>query len=160
MKKIIAILLSCAALFTMTTTVFATVGEGQTELSLTLDADMENYELVIPPSVEIDLSQDETIFNVKVQNISLVWSKRVKVYVSSANPDTESGLGAFLVNKDGSGKKIHYKMYVPRDYEGTETLVGETTSSLFTTNVGVEVDGTFPGSGTYTDTLTFRVVAE
>ena len=158
MKKIITILLSFVLLLSMTMTAFA--ADNQTEISLTLDETMESYEVVIPATIPVDLSQDETSFQIQIKNISLVWSDYVKVYVASANPDTESGLGAFLVNKEDATKKIHYRMYLPADYKGTETFVGQTSTNMFIGNVAIEVDGEFPGSGTYTDTLTFRVVAE
>lgn len=160
MKKSIAFLLAFVILMSMAMTVFA--ADNQTEISLTLDENMESYEVVIPPTVPIDLTQNETRFQVQIKNISLVWSDLVKVYVASANPDTETGLGAFLVNTEDATKKIHYKMYLPRDYEGTETLVAQisNTSTSYTATIDIEVDGEFPGSGTYTDTLTFRIAAE
>lgn len=157
MKKIITVLLAFVLLLSMTMTAFA--ADNQTEISLTLDESMESYELVIPATISVDLSQAETQIPVKINNVSLVWSDYVYLYVSSANPDTESGLGAFLVNTEDANKKIHYKMYCPADYAGTETLVGK-TSIAFITNMAIEVDGEFPGSGIYTDTLTFRIVAE
>ena len=159
MKKIISIILATVLLFGMTMTVFG--ADNQTEINLTLDESMESYELVIPASVPVDLSQDETRFNVRIQNISLVWNERVKIYVSSANPDLESGMGAFLVNTEDTSKKIHYNMYVGGpEYQGKETFMGMATSTSYIGAVDIIVDGEFPGSGTYTDTLTFRITAE
>ena len=167
MRKIITVLLAFALVLGMTMTAFAS--DNQTEISLTLDEGMETYELVIPATFNLnpDDKGQEVRVPLEVKNINLVWSKELHVYVNSANPDDE--LGAFLVEKTNPSKKIHYKMYsgMGPDYVGEEMITyryyyDERSNTFLYTGGGVfiEVDGEYPGSGTYIDTLTFKVVTQ
>lgn len=165
MKKIISLLVATVLLMSMSVTAFA--AENQTVISMEIDENMESYELVIPATVSIDPAVKTGSVEVKLENVELVWTTCLKVYVNSSNPDNESGLGAFLVNTVDSGKKIHYKLTSGMNqwYRGNEM---QTLEYYFEggqyISVGkpiqIEVDGTYPGSGIYTDTLTFRITAE
>ena len=162
MKKIITLTLAFVLCLCMTMTVFAS--DNQTVVSLELDENMEIYELVIPATVSIDPGEKTGSVEVKLENVELIWTRIINVYVNSSNPDRESNLGAFLVNTTDSEKKIHYKITSGMNewYKGNEMVTFSYwwDGREYLTEgkaIQLEVDGTYPGSGTYTDTLTFRV---
>ena len=162
MKKIITFTLAFVLCLCMTMTAFAS--GNQTVVSLEVDENLESYELVIPATVSIDPGEKTGSVEVKLENVELIWTKTINVYVNSSNPDHESDLGAFLVNTADSEKKIHYKLTSGMNqwYIGQEmvTLSHYWEDREYLTVGGaiqLEVDGAYPGSGTYTDTLTFRV---
>ena len=132
MKKIISLLLVTALFMSMTVTAFA--AENQTVISMEIDESMESYELVIPATVSIDPAVKSGKVEVKIQKINLIWNK--VVYSSS-----ESGY-----NSQQGVLTNHY-----RYAEDIQSWV--TTSE----EINLTVTGDYPGSGTYTDTLTFTV---
>ena len=164
MKKIISLLVATVLLMSMTVTAFA--AENQTVISMEIDESMESYELVIPATVSIDPAVKTGSVEVKFEDVELVWTTSLKVYVNSSNPDTESGKGAFLVNKDNDNK-IHYNIQsgMGEIYKGNEMLTLDYywAGSEYIAqgnSIKLTVDGTYPGGGIYTDTLTFRITAE
>lgn len=161
MKKIISLLVATVLLMSMTVTAFA--AENQTVISMEIDESMESYELVIPATVNIDPTVKTGSVEVKVENVELVWNTNIKVYVNSSNPDTTTNEGAFLVNSSNNNK-IHYKLTsgMGQWYTGTEMLTLDchyVDGECYTTgnSIKIDIDGTYPGGGIYTDTLTFRV---
>lgn len=164
MKKFMTFLAATVLSLSMTATVFA--GNNQTVVSMEIDESIENYELVIPPTLKLDPVEKTGTLKIELKNVNLVWSNGIHVYVNSANPDTESGKGAFLVNTQDSNKKIHYNFYAGLNqlYKGEELMTldyfyDQGSNSYLTQDNGIRitVDGQYPGGGTYADTFTFRV---
>lgn len=165
MKKIISLLVATVLFMSMTVTAFA--ANNQTVISMEIDESMESYELVIPATVSIDPAVKTGSVEVKFEDVELVWTTSLKVYVNSSNPDNTSGKGAFLVNSLDGNKKIHYNIQsgMGEIYKGNEMLTLDyfwagTEYIVQGNSIKLTVDGTYPGSGIYTDTLTFRITAE
>ena len=177
MKKIISLLLATALFMSMTVTAAA---ENQTVISMEIDESMESYELVIPATVSIDPAVKTGKVEVKIQNINLIWNKGIDLYVKDQNSaeKTESNasgsISSYLIDTSDTSKKIAYKMvlgsgifYTSGDpgYDSQRGLVtnhyryDERSQSWVTTSeeINLTVTGDYPGSGTYTDTLTFTV---
>ena len=159
MKKYVTILIAMLLLFSMSMTVFAETTTNTTTVSLTVE-DTESYVLKIPSDITIDSTKKQAELKVELTDVSLVWSSDIWVYVDSANPVGSGNRGAFLVNPDSQDKKIRYQLTsgVGPIYNGSPMLLyahnrGGNTNGLLT----LQVDGEYPGSGTYTDTLTFTV---
>lgn len=169
MKKIISLLLATALFMSMTVTAFA--AENQTVISMEIDESMESYELVIPATVSIDPAVKTGKVEVKIQNINLIWNKGIDLYVKAQNTDET---GSYLINTTDPSKKIAYKMFLGSgifyssgdpEYDSQRGLVtnhyryDEHSQSWVTTSeeINLTVTGDYPGSGTYTDTLTFTV---
>ena len=160
MKKLISMLLCLVLVASMTTPTFA--AENQTELTLTVPADMETYELTIPAAVDIDVTNKTGSVSVKLSNVVLVWSKTLRVDVTSAN-------GGYLVNDENTNLKMLYQIkngytnQIDKDGFTTIDTVAEyrvgSASNDFSTNGSLEITvlDSYPGAGTYTDTLTFTV---
>lgn len=169
MKKIISLLLATALFMSMTVTAFA--ADNQTVISMEIDESMESYELVIPATVSIDPAVKTGKVAVKIQNINLVWHKSIDLYVKAQNTDET---GSYLINTTDPSKKIAYKMVLGSgifyssgdpEYDSQQGIVtnhyryDERSQSWVTTReeIDLTVTGEYPGSGTYTDTLTFTV---
>ncbi len=176
MKKILSFLLISIMLLSTAICVVAADNENrETLVSLTLDETMESYTLIIPSTVTIDPATKSGTLGIELKDANLVWNDTITVYVTSANPDTEE-YGAFLVNTEDSSKKIHYQLvsnfgeqydsssefmvaYYDKthDYSGGNALNPDIREYYSYGDVEITVDGQYPGSGTYTDTLTFTV---
>lgn len=173
MKKIISLILAIVTVMSMSLTAFA--ANNQTEISLTLDESMESYELVIPATVTIDPAEKTGKVEVKIQNINLVWNKGINLYVKAANDDPDADVSSYLINTEEPNKKIGYKLHLSssivyyadnRLYDAEIGLLSnvyraQDTSeirALYAEEVNLVIHGDYPGSGTYTDTLTFTVV--
>lgn len=179
MKKIISLLLATALFMSMTVTAFA--AENQTVISMEIDESMESYELVIPATVSIDPTVKTGKVAVKIQDINLVWNKSIWLYVKAQNSpeETESNasgsISSYLIDTTDPSKKIAYKMVLGTGVVYTSGEPGynsprgvltniysyvESSQSWATTReeIDLTVTGDYPGSGTYTDTLTFTVV--
>ena len=178
MKKIISLLLATALFMSMTVTAFA--ADNQTVISMEIDESMESYELVIPATVSIDPAVKTGKVAVKIQNINLVWNKGIWLYVKAQNSpeETESNasgsISSYLIDTTDTSKKIAYKMVLGTGIVYTSSEPGynsqrgvltamynyaEDIQSWVTTReeIDLTVTGEYPGSGTYTDTLTFTV---
>ena len=156
MKKLFSLILCIALVFSLNVCAFA---EGDTTtVSLTVDPSLESYTLTIPATATIDPSTKKGNINVSVSNITYVWSTKVKVSVASENFDST---GSNLVNNADTAKKIHYTLKdtdsTPVNSTNTYVLGGATSAASLTGGLSLEVDGTYPAAGTYTDTLTFTV---
>ena len=178
MKKIVSLLLATALFMSMTVTAFA--AENQTVISMEIDESMESYELVIPATVSIDPAVKTGKVEVKIKNINLIWNKGIDLYVKAQNSPEEAesnasgSISSYLIDTTDTSKKIAYKMvlgsgivYTSGDpgYDSQQGLVtnhyryDERSQSWVTTSeeINLTVTGDYPGSGTYTDTLTFTV---
>ena len=170
MKKIISLLLATALFMSMTVTAFA--ADNQTVISMEIDESMESYELVIPATVSIDPAVKTGKVEVKIQDINLVWHKSIGLYVKAQNTDET---GSYLINTTDPSKKIAYKILLgtgviysaaesgantPRGVWTNQYKYDEDTQSWianYREEINLTVTGDYPGSGTYTDTLTFTV---
>jgi hypothetical protein len=176
MKKTVSFLLALIMVCCMAVPAFA--AENQTLVTLTIDESMESYEVTIPPTITLDAvafatdGGGKTALNVTINNLSAVWSTKFYIYVTSKN-------GFNLVNTEDPSKVIPYGCYCPSCKIITKATAGEayqfnwyyisdildkglplnTTSSSGDELLGGYLyrDGsdTYPGGGTYTDTLTF-----
>ena len=167
MKKVISFILCLALVFSLNICAFAeeTANDQTTVLKLTVDPSLETYTLSIPAELEIDPTTKTATLTVSASEINLLWSDSLCVDVSSENLDAN---GANLINTNDETKKIHYKMK-----DGDNTPLNSSTEMItaFTYkkaddtqqtksaegSMAITVDGTYPASGTYTDTLTFTV---
>jgi len=169
MKKAISLLLTCAILFGCT--VFAgaeKIEAGTATVSVVVDDDAETYELSIPATegVAIDAAAGTGTFTVSLENVNLQWHTQLTVYMDAENGDAT---GANLVNTTDASKKVHYTItnntmngakysannpegFIVADYSSTSS-----TNPRATCEIAIDVDGKYPGPGTYTDTLTFSV---
>ena len=177
MKKIISLLLATALFMSMTVTAAA---ENQTVISMEIDESMESYELVIPATVSIDPAVKTGKVEVKIQKINLIWNKGINLYVKAQNSPEESEsnasgtISSYLIDTTDTSKKIAYKMVLGTGvvYSSSESgynsqqgvltnhyRYDEGIRSWVTTSeeINLTVTGDYPGSGTYTDTLTFTV---
>ena len=172
MKKVIFLLLTIIAVLSMSLTVFA--ADNQTEISLTLDENMESYELVIPATVSIDPAVKAGKVDVKIQDINLVWNKGINLYVKAKNTDVSGATSSYLINTEDVSKKIAYRIHLGNNivYNATERAYDEEIGLLTNTyeyneytsswarhaeEINLVIEGDYPGSGTYTDMLTFSV---
>ena len=161
MKKLLVLMMCIVCVLSMTVTTYAETN--QTVISLTIDPTAESYTVNIPPTCVIDPATKTQTLKVTLEDVHLVWSDTVVVSVTSQNIDEDGDWGAFLVHESDSSKKIHYILenednsrICKRDrsipvigyYKGEYNLYG---------TLDIEVDGDYPGAGTYTDTLTFSV---
>ena len=167
MKKVISFILCLALVFSLNICAFAeeTSNDQTTVLKLTVDPSLETYTLSIPAELNIDPATKTATLTVSASEINLLWSDAFCVDVSSENLDTT---GANLVNTKDATKKIHYEM---RDDNGTLITSSITAGTVLqyekerdtqgtksaSGTLEITVDGTYPTSGTYTDTLTFTV---
>ena len=165
-------MLVVVTVMSMTMTAFA--ANNQTEISLTLDESMESYELVIPATVTIDPAEKAGKVEVKIQDINLVWNKGINLYVKAKNTDESGATSSYLINTSDASKKIAYRIHLGNNivYNATEPAYDEEVGLLTNTyeyneytsswarydeEINLVVEGDYPGSGTYTDTLTFSV---
>ena len=158
MKKVLSILLSFLLIFSMA--IPAVASENQTVVSLELDPTMESYTLTIPATVELDPAEKVGYLNITLENINLVWSKTVNVTMTAANGSADGG--SYLVNEADETQKIHYiiKNFLGDEYDYDNNFGVVYTDLDGDVNGGglsFEIDGSYPGAGTYTDTLTFNV---
>lgn len=169
MKKLISVLLCVAiALCIVPTVQAAEVAETkQTTVSLKLDPTLETYTLTIPATVSIDPSTKDGTIEISLTNMKFIWHSGISVLMSAAN-SSASEQGSYLVNSEDSNQKIHYNAtssYSGAKMHGDRSLVvlecdydvSVTPEYTVKESVSLEVDGTYPGAGTYTDTLTFSV---
>lgn len=171
MKKVTAILLVAMILTSVFSTVVA-AGTKNTEISMTVDPSLESYVLIIPATVEIDPTERVGEIDVVLSDVELFWNTFLTVYATSANHVDGEG-GSYLVDTTDSTKKISYSIF--SECGGTSFV--ETEQGLYAAGytaahewrgssyiekledgkMTITVDGTLPGSGVYTDTLTFSV---
>ena len=178
MKKIISLLLVTALFMSMTVTAFA--AENQTVISMEIDESMESYELVIPATVSIDPAVKTGKVELKIQKINLIWNKGINLYVKAQNSPEESEsnasgtISSYLIDTTDTSKKIAYKMVLGTGVVYSSSEPGYNSQQGVLTNhyrydegirswvttseeINLTVTGDYPGSGTYTDTLTFTV---
>lgn len=174
MKKLIALLLCLALLLG-----FSVVAQAKTEtemetqeveVSLELDPTMETYTLVLPATVELDPFTKEGSLEIGITAANLVWSDGIEIGCKAENAAMLNGdeLGSYsyssyLVNSE-TNEKIGYFLY---NDVGDQMGPLKTSKSVFCTDGYVPCYGNirfeipegqaFPGSGTYSDTLTFTV---
>lgn len=168
MKKLIALLLCIVSIMSMAIPAFATEAEDNrsTIVSMTLDPSMETYTLTIPATITIDPAVKSATLKITLENVNLVWHKRLAVYAMPTNRDTVNG-GSYLINTEDATKKIHYnlKSQDGQILQATDTtmstayyyLASDSTPYLQNGRLELTVDGDYPGAGTYTDTITFTV---
>lgn len=176
MKKLIALLLCLALLLG-----FSVVAQAKTEtemetqeveVSLELDPTMETYTLVLPATVELDPFTKEGSLEIGITAANLVWSDGIEIGCKAENAAMLNGdeLGSYsyssyLVNSE-TNERIGY--YLFSAYNGDEMGPLKTSESVFYCekeyvpcygNIRFKIpEGqAFPGSGTYSDTLTFTV---
>ena len=168
MKKVISLLLTCALLFGCM--VFAgaeAVDAGTAVVTVDVGTDIETYTLSIPADEGITIDAEDRIgtFMVSLSDVNLQWHTQITVYMSSENGDAT---GANLVNAE-TQKKVHYTItnntmngftYSANNLEGFPVADYSATDSenkWAECEIAIEIDGKYPGPGTYTDTLTFSV---
>lgn len=183
MKKTVSFLLALIMICCMAVPAYA-ADTRNTEVSLTIDESLESYEVTIPATITLDAAKfangKVTVMKAELTSISAIWSKYIKIYFSSQN-------GFYLVNTEDSSKKIGYTFqaadsmeYNPtdtKDYAGEkleyfsssiESLDGTVTPgnpsgrTFLPYDISGEIstkgnDFAIPGSGTYSDTLTFTI---
>ena len=180
MKKTVSFLLALILLCCMAVPAYA-ADTRNTEVSLTVDGPLESYEVSIPPTITLDAAAfatnggGKTALNVTINKLSAVWSTRFYIYVASKN-------GFNLVNTEDPSKVIPYGCYCANSITITSNNnAGKTypyydnDSISYILNQGLPYNTTrsysngglmngylyrdgsdaYPGSGTYTDTLTF-----
>lgn len=152
MKKLISLMLCLVLAASMA--IPAIAAGNQTELTLTIPADLETYELTIPATVEIDLTSKFAAIPVKLSNVNLVWTNALYVYVTSENK-------GYLVNTENPELKMQYRL---TDWAGTEytdfdkVFTGTSSHEEYRDgHIEIDVLDEYPGAGTYTDILTFSV---
>lgn len=170
MKKILSLILCISLVMCMATPAFATEATpyGTTVVSLEVDSSLESYTLTIPATVTISPETKSGSVDVSLSDVTLVWTERISVYMFASNAKTD-GKGSYLVNSE-TGKTIHYNLTSPYgqyydkideiyDFHVAGAQWDDLHTEVFCSGGSIEltVDGTYPGSGTYTDTLTFYV---
>ena len=156
MKKFLSLMLCLGLLVCLATTAYAT---GSTT-NVSLEVPNETYKLNIPASVEINPRDKDGTITVSVEEINLIWSTGLRVYMTAQNAVSGED-GSYLVNAE-SDKKIHYSLKTSSDgdsYRTTEAFDILDTRLDHSATITLTVDGAYPGAGTYTDTLTFTVNA-
>lgn len=184
MKKTVSFLLALILLCCIAVPAFA--AENETLVTLTVDESLESYEVTIPPTLTLDAAafarhgEGKTALNVTINKLSAVWSTRFNIYVASKN-------GFNLVNTEDPSKVIPYVCCCANDVNieshdsaGKVYTYYNNDSISYILNQGLPYnttrsysDGTlikgylyrdgndaYPGSGTYTDTLTFSFAFE
>ena len=179
MKKTVSFLLALILLCCMAVPAFA--AENETLVTLTVDESLESYEVTIPPTITLDAAAfaqqggGKTALNVTINELTTVWSTKFYIYVASKN-------GFNLVNTEDPSKVIPYGCFCANSItvESNADAVGKVYPYLdcydisYILNQGLPYntsgpdndrlnygylyrDGSdaYPGSGTYTDTLTF-----
>ena len=166
MKKLISVLLCVAIALCIVPTAQAAETK-QTTVSLELDPALETYTLTIPATVSIDPGTKDGTIGISLTNMKFIWHSRISVLMSAANTNTGEQ-GSYLVNTEDPNQKIHYdatSSYSGAKMTGDRSLVvlecdydaSVTPEYTVEESVALNVDGTYPGAGTYTDTLTFTV---
>ena len=175
MKKLIALLLCLALLLG-----FSVVAQAKTEtemetqeveVSLELDPTMETYTLVLPATVELDPFTKEGSLEIGITAANLVWSDGIEIGCKAENAAMLNGdeLGSYsyssyLVNSE-TNERIGYFLY---NNGGDRMDPLKTSESVFFCEkefgpysgiicFEIPEGQAFPGSGTYSDTLTFTV---
>lgn len=185
MKKTVSFLLALIMVCCMAMPAFA--AENETLVTLTVDESLESYEVTIPPTITLDAAAfatdggGKTALNVTIKKLSAVWSTRFNIYVASKN-------GFNLVNTEDPSKVIPYVCCCANDMNivSNADAVGKVytyynnDSISYILNQGLPYNTTrsysggglmhgylyrygsdaYPGSGTYTDTLTFTFAFE
>ncbi len=179
MKKTLSLLLALVLVCCTAAPAFA--ADNKTLVTLTIDEALESYEVTIPPTITLDAAAfatdrgGKTALNVTINKLSAVWSTKFYIYVASKN-------GFKLVNTEDPSKVIPYGCHCPNnisytsnDEAGKVYLYIDHSDISYILNQGLPYntthsysDGTpsngylyrygsdaYPGSGTYTDTLTF-----
>ena len=180
MKKALSFLLALVLICCAAVPAFA--ADNKTLVTLTIDEALESYEVTIPPTITLDAAAfatnggGKTALNVTINKLSAVWSTNFRIYVASKN-------GFKLVNTEDPSKVIPYGCHCPNNisltsndnagkvYSYTSTsdsdisdilnqgLPYNTThssgSNLYSGYLYRDGSDAYPGSGTYTDTLTF-----
>jgi len=163
MKKYFTLILALAMLLAMSVPAMAE-NAGETEISLTVESSMESYNLVIPPTLEIDPVEKTAQLKVELSDVNLVWNDRLVVIANPANPD-EDGRGGYLVKEGDANTRIHYTLQDGNgEIKNKDLMVasyaapyGGSSESYILDGLKITVDDDYPGSGTYSDTLTFTV---
>ena len=179
MKKTVSFLLALILLCCMAVPAYA--ADNEMLVTLTIDESLESYEVTIPPTITLDAAtfapygRSGTALNVTINKLSAVWSTKFYIYVASKN-------GFNLVNTEDPSKVIPYGCFCANsmtltsnaDAVGKVYTYYDNDSILYILNQGLPYntsgpdndrlnygylyrDGSdaYPGSGTYTDTLTF-----
>ena len=179
MKKTVSFLLALILLCCIAVPAFA--AENETLVTLTVDESLESYEVTIPPTLTLDAAafarhgEGKTALNVTINKLSAVWSTRFNIYVASKN-------GFNLVNTEDPSKVIPYGCFCANsmtitsnaDAVGKVYTYYDNDSISYILNQGLPYNTSgpdndrlnygylyrygsdaYPGSGTYTDTLTF-----
>ena len=179
MKKTVSFLLALIMVCCMA--VPAVAAENETLVTLTVDESLESYEVTIPPTITLDAAAfatnggGKTALNVTINKLSAVWSTRFNIYVASKN-------GFNLVNTEDPSKVIPYgcfcansmtitsnadavgKVYTYYDNDSISYILkqglpyntsGPDNDRLSYGYLYRDGSDAYPGSGTYTDTLTF-----
>ena len=180
MKKTVSFLLALIMVCCMAVPAYA--ADNEMLVTLTVDESLESYEVTIPPTITLDAAAfatdggGKTALNVTINKLSAIWSTRFNIYVASKNgfnlvntedPSKVIPYGCFCANSmtitsnaDAVGKVYTYYDNDSISYILNQGLPYNTTHSY--SNGGpmygyLYRDGSdaYPGSGTYTDTLTF-----
>lgn len=178
MKKTVSFLLALILLCCMAVPAYA-ADTRNTEVSLTVDESLESYEVTIPATITLDAAKfangEKTVMKAELTSISAIWSKYIHIDFSSQN-------GFYLVNTEDSSKKIGYTFQTADlvSYSASDTVKGGSYFSRSIEYLEGKSDGDFsgtshlpydisgeistkgnnfaiPGSGTYSDTLTFTI---
>lgn len=157
MKKFLSLMLCLVLLLSLATTAYAT--GNTTTVSLTVPD--ESYTLKIPATVTIDADSKTGSITVAVEDVNLIWSTGLNVYMKAQN-EVSGETGSYLINAD-SGNKIHYSF--SKDVKGDAYTASDGysytalmySSSSTSNTITLTVDVAYPGAGTYTDILTFTV---
>ena len=165
MKRLISILLVCVLLSCSAAAQYEDLPvAGSSVVSVTVDDAQESYELSIPAlgATTIDAASGSGSMTVSLENVNLQWSSKVLVFYQSSNPDTENGEGAYLVHQTNPNQKVHYTITNQQTgfsyMENGENLAAQYTGEddpWQSCTLDIEIDGTYPAPGTYSDTLTF-----
>lgn len=158
----------------------AFAADNETLVTLTVDESLESYEVTIPPTITLDAAEfatnggGKTALNVTINKLSAVWSTKFYIYVASKN-------GFNLVNTEDLSKVIPYGCFCANSITVTsDNEAGKAYPYLdcydisYILNQGLPYNTSgpssngilkgylyrygsdaYPGSGTYTDTLTF-----
>ena len=183
MKKTLSLLLALILVCCMAVPAFAS--DNKTLVTLTIDEALESYEVTIPPTITLDAAAfatdggGKTALNVTINKLSAVWSTKFYIYVASKNGfnlvNTEdpskvipygcrcpnnisltsndtAGKVYSYTSSSGSNSDISYILNQGLPYNTTHSYSDGTPSNGYLYRYGSDA---YPGSGTYTDTLTF-----
>ena len=154
MKKLVCLVLCFLMIAGMA--IPALAADNQTELTLTVPEDLETYTLTIPATVALDVANGTGAVEVKLSNVNLVWSNCVSVAVASAN-------NCYLVNEENEQLKMEYQITSTatnditnaEDYYPLNGVADYREGQYHNGSLEIKVLDTYPGAGTYRDTLTF-----